>query len=144
MDRRTGEQRVGELVRRIYDAMDERLSREISSQQLNSRQMAAIAFLRSRQDGKTTIGELQAFLRVSHPTVSVVIRKLEARGLVCVEVDAQDRRARILTLNSAASEVICAAQHGPEEMEEMLLHGLSREERAQLCALLERVFDNIR
>lgn len=143
MSRRPDERSVGFMVRRIHEAVEERLSREISDKRLSPRQTAVIAYLRGREDRPTTIGDLQAFLGVSHPTVSSLIRELEARGFIRMEVDAQDRRARLLTLGDAVSEAFAGARHEPEELDEVLLRGLDAQERAQLLALLARVYRNI-
>lgn len=128
MGRKPDERSVGFMVRRIHDAVDERLNREICDRRLSSRQMAVIAYLRGREDRPTTISDLQAFLGVSHPTVSGIIRELETRGLVRVEVDAQDRRARLLTLGDTVNEAFTGRRQDPAELDAALLRccGASR------------------
>ena len=135
---------IGFLVKLVHDAIDRRINQELESQRLTNSQLSVLSFLCMRGDADTTIRDIQDFLKVSHPTAAGLVRRLEQKGFVHLLTDPRDRRARIVRLDAS---VISNAQLEPKptlHMEERLLAGLSDEERRQLCALLMRVYENIK
>lgn len=135
---------IGFLVKLVHDAIDRRINQELESQRLTNSQLSVLSFLCMQGDADTTIRDIQDFLKVSHPTAAGLVRRLEQKGFVHLLTDPRDKRARIVRLDAS---VISNAQLEPKptlHMEERLLAGLSEEERRQLCALLMRVYENIK
>ena len=135
---------IGFLVKLVHDAIDRRINQELESQRLINSQLSVLSFLCMRGDADTTIRDIQDFLKVSHPTAAGLVRRLEQKGFVHLLTDPRDKRARIVRLDDS---VISSYQLEPKptlHMEERLLAGLSEEERRQLCALLMRVYENIK
>jgi DNA-binding MarR family transcriptional regulator len=66
--------------------------------------------------------------------------KLEARGLVTRRASEQDRRVNGLWLTDAGSALLKKLKQRVSRHEERLARGLTRSERAQLVALLARIF----
>ena len=135
---------IGFLVKLVHDAIDRRINQELESQRLTNSQLSVLTFLCMRGDADTTIRDIQDFLKVSHPTAAGLVRRLEQKGFVHLLTDPRDKRARIVRLDDS---VISSYQLEPKptlHMEERLLAGLSDEERRQLCALLMRVYENIK
>ena len=135
---------IGFLVKLVHDAIDRRINQELEDQRLTNSQLSVLSFLCMQGDADTTIRDIQDFLKVSHPTAAGLVRRLEQKGFVHLLTDPRDRRARIVRLDAS---VISNAQLEPKptlHMEERLLAGLSEEERRQLCALLMRVYENIK
>ena len=135
---------IGFLVKLVHDAIDRRINQELESQRLTNSQLSVLSFLCMRGDADTTIRDIQDFLKVSHPTAAGLVRRLEQKGFVHLLTDPRDKRARIVRLDDS---VISSYQLEPKptlHMEERLLAGLSDEERRQLCALLMRVYENIK
>ena len=135
---------IGFLVKLVHDAIDRRINQELEDQRLTNSQLSVLSFLCMRGDADTTIRDIQDFLKVSHPTAAGLVRRLEQKGFVHLLTDPRDKRARVVRLDAS---VISNAQLEPKptlHMEERLLAGLSDEERRQLCALLMRVYENIK
>lgn len=135
---------IGFLVKLVHDAIDRRINQELESQRLTNSQLSVLSFLCMRGDADTTIRDIQDFLKVSHPTAAGLVRRLEQKGFVHLTTDPRDKRARIVRLDAS---VISSYQLEPKptlQLEERLLVGLSDEERRQLCALLMRVYENIK
>lgn len=130
--------RVCDWIERIHCALQERQS----GGKMSLRQMKVIAYLRARDGRATAIGDLQAFLGISHPTASGIIREMEEQGLLRVRVDERDRRVRLLTLGDAVGEALSGLPERDEE--ELLLRGFDERERGQLRALLARAYANLR
>ena len=135
---------IGFLVKLVHDAIDRRINQELEDQRLTNSQLSVLSFLCMRGDADTTIRDIQDFLKVSHPTAAGLVRRLEQKGFVHLTTDPRDKRARIVRLDAS---VISSYQLEPKptlHLEERLLAGLSDEERRQLCALLMRVYENIK
>jgi DNA-binding MarR family transcriptional regulator len=56
-----------------------------------------------------TIGDVAALLAMHRTSLTAALKPLERRGLVAVEIDAADRRARRLRLTPAGRGVLAAA-----------------------------------
>lgn len=132
---------IGFLVKLVHDAIDRRINHELEAQHLTNSQMSVLSFLSRRGGADTTIRDIQEFLKVSHPTAAGLVRRLEQKGFVHLTTDPRDKRARIVRLDASVKRDY---KYEPLLMEERLLHGLSDEERRQLCSLLMRVYENIR
>lgn len=89
-------------------------------------------------DGLTPT-ELSHSQRVNKNSISALLKGLEDQGLIQRNLDPQDRRVFRIMLTGQGREVICAA--APHKMERMnqMVSELSRQEREQLLALLDRL-----
>ena len=86
-----------------------------------------------------TMGELSRALLVSGGNVTMLIRQLEADGLVTRAADKADKRTAIVKLTPLGSErfeVLAGAHHG---WIENMLSGLSKAELNQLYQLLHKL-----
>ena len=98
---RSTEARSGELAEHLRHAVA-RLHRKLRQQDqsgLGPTVTAALATV-ARQ-GDPTLGELAAFENVTPPTMTAVVTKLEALGLVARHTDDQDRRVIRVRLTDA-------------------------------------------
>lgn len=134
---------IGFLIKLVYDALDRLINRELESQRLTHSQMSVLAYLYTRGETVTTIRDIQEHLNVSHPTAAGLVKRLEQKGFVHLLIDPQDKRARIVCLDSSARRIYEGDPHPTLHIEEHLLKGLTEEERRQLCELLTRIYRNI-
>ena len=58
---------------------------------------------------KPRLGELAEFLAMDSATMTAAVKTLEKRGLVVLQADEDDARARRLTLTQAGREVLALA-----------------------------------
>jgi DNA-binding MarR family transcriptional regulator len=68
---------------------------------------------------------------------------MEEKGLLSRSVSEQDARQRVITLTEKGAELREQVHQAFHESEELLMKGLSEEERDQLFACLERVIRNL-
>lgn len=76
---------------------------------------------------------------VSKNTISSLLRGLEAQGYIQRMLDAEDHRVFRIRLTDAGRQVVQAQAPGRVAYMNRLAAGLSREEREQLLALLEKL-----
>ena len=93
-----------------------------------------------RDDGMS-VGQLAAYCRTTEPTTSSLMDRMEAKGLVERRRSKDDRRKVIVAL-TAKSRALAGLLGFYEEINELLLQGLSDDEQASLINGLERVIAN--
>jgi DNA-binding MarR family transcriptional regulator len=87
---------------------------------------------------------LSEILFLDPPKVTVVLRHLEAAGLVDRIPSAVDGRKSELSLSPAGVERLQTARQFAESQEKRIARGLSAEERTQLNRLLRKLQDALR
>ena len=94
--------------------------------------------------GRVPQHELAEFLRVKPSTVNGVLDRMEEKGLVRRSVSGSDTRRRFITLTEKGAEQQALFQQSFLDVEEAMVRGFTQEERETLCALLDRVIQNLK
>ncbi|MGE0797522.1 MAG: MarR family winged helix-turn-helix transcriptional regulator [Lautropia sp.] len=84
---------------------------------------------------------LAALINYDRPTMTGVIDRLEAKGLVMREVAPSDRRARLLFITPEGLRVLAQADQAAHQSRDALLGSLSPDERRQFMHLLEKLVE---
>ena len=131
-------------VRRVFDSLrwivrELRLSQNPDGQgaALSAAQRFVLHVLKER--GALCLGDLAEHTATDPSSVSVVVRKLHAKGLVAKQASPEDRRRLEVTLTAAGAQATGAA---PPPAQQVLLErmlALGPEELSRLAELLERV-----
>ena len=87
--------------------------------------------------------DLVALTHMKAPTVSVIMKKMAAEGLITYRTQASDLRANLLFLTEKGRDVHKATHELLHSTDQVMMQGFSDEESAQLKALLSRVRDNL-
>ncbi len=102
-----------------------------------------LMYLKSRQGGPVSQRELEHYLGVSHTTAKGLVQRLEEKVLVRSAFDSEDGRVKHIYLAEYSNGLHEATLRHVRHIEERMLEGLNGAERAQLAALLKKVFHNI-
>ena len=97
-----------------------------------------------RHGGRVPQHELVDYLRVKPSTVNGVLDRMEEKGLVRRSVSGSDARRRLVHLTEKGAEQQALFQRSFLDVEETMVRGFSQEERETLCALLDRVIQNLK
>lgn len=97
------------------------------------------AILIDRLSTPRTMGQLADDLACDKSNVTGLIARLEARGLVSREPDANDRRVRWLTLTASGRAARECLMSGLVEQSEAMLAGVEDREREALLATLRTI-----
>jgi DNA-binding MarR family transcriptional regulator len=89
--------------------------------------------------GPRPLGELAAFLVMDRSTLGHLLRPLEKRGLVRLEVPEQDRRSRAIALTPAGRELVEKARPLWAEAERRFEGAFGREAAHDLRVVLKRI-----
>lgn len=94
--------------------------------------------------GRVPQHELAEFLRVKPSTVNGVLDRMEEKSLVRRSVSGSDARRRLITLTEKGAEQQALFQQSFLDVEAAMVRGFTQEERETLCALLDRVIQNLK
>lgn len=125
---------VARLLRTTYD-------RRVRSLGLTRSQWWVLTHL-FRADGVTQ-SELADTLEVEKPTLGRLLDRLEAKGWVRREPDANDRRARRVHLTETAAPALATMRAIAAEVRRDAMSGLSPEERERFVDVLLAVKSNL-
>jgi|GEM_PF-929487 len=120
-------------------------SRAVQDEGLTTQQWAVLGALsRPAAGGGVGVGELARYLMVSRQNLAGVISRMERDGLVQVDTDVRDRRARRVTMTEHGSRVWQQeAQPKIRDYYEQALDGFSSADMTHLLHYLLKLLDNM-
>jgi DNA-binding MarR family transcriptional regulator len=121
---------LSQLSKRIFRYTDE------AAMGLRIRHYVALSFLRSY--GSVSQQALAELLHLDANNLVILLNELEADGLVVRRRDAHDRRRHIVEITPAGRKVVLRAERAQAANEDVVLAGLSVDERRRLQELLIR------
>jgi DNA-binding MarR family transcriptional regulator len=127
---------------RLAIARTARRLRQEAGEELSPSQTAALATI--DRHGPLTPSEVAVRERIQRPTVTRIIARLEARGLVQRARDPQDGRSSLVALTPAGRELLARGRTRKDAYLARRLRELDAEERATLqraAAILERLLE---
>ena len=87
--------------------------------------------------------ELERSFRLSNPTVTGILSRLEEKGMITRQVDRKDHRFRVVMLSPKGRQILNDMEGRLHETEEKVFGCLKEEEMDQLLALLDKVTANL-
>ncbi len=133
----TPEEQVIASLRRIIRAVDLHSRKLMESSGLTGPQLAALQEI--NRQGPISAGNVARAIHLSQGTVTGILTRLEARGLVTRERSETDRRATVISITSSGEAVLSRAPSLLQENFLQRLEGLESWERSQILATLQRV-----
>ncbi len=130
------------IINRVFrKKMDEKAEiMGLTSVQL--RVLGSVSRLEERGETEIHQNDLEKIERVTHPAMTKIIKKLEAKGFLQCEPGVKDKRCKIIrsTENSHGMHNVILAQDG--EVLSELCKDFSAEERSQLERLIDLLLKN--
>lgn len=129
----------GHLLRRFQQIAVSMFLRECRHLDLTPLQFATLTALADAPPlDQVALGGLVALDRT---TIGVVLRKLEARGLVTRMTSPRDRRSKMIRITASGRALLEAAWPHVQAVQAQLLAPLAAHERTQLVDLMRRVVE---
>jgi DNA-binding MarR family transcriptional regulator len=120
---------------RLSAARLARRLRQESDLNLTPSQLSALASV--ERHGPVTLGRLAELERVAPPTITKVVAKLEADGLLARRVDGHDRRIARVSATPAALTVLAETRRRKDAWLAARIAGLGDAERERLAGALD-------
>ena len=109
---------------------------------LNQSQVAALIHLDRVEEISQT--DLAARLGLRKAAAGTLLDGLEGKGLVERTRGREDRRLQLVSITDAGRRIVDEVDQMGEVLGTALRQGISREERAQLVSILQRLRENLR
>jgi DNA-binding MarR family transcriptional regulator len=131
------EDQVGHLLRRAHQRASAVFLETMGTLDLTPTQYAALVKIADL--GEVSQNHLGRLTAMDPATSQGVIRRLEARGLIIVRPDPDDRRRSLLSLSPAARRLLPAAIERGRAITAATLAPLEADEQATLLRLLKKL-----
>lgn len=121
------------------------MSDKISSLDLTSSQSFVLGYLcYHTQQGKAVYPrDIEKHFGFTHPTVSGLLQRMEAKGFLRMEPSDEDRRCKRIVITDRAMQVNQQVLEQLDAAEQQMVRGMSVEEVAQLHVQFERIIQNL-
>lgn len=127
---------LGDTIKRTGD-------NSMKSDGLTHSQMGVLICLEIQDDGQCSFKDVQHFLRVSQPTTTGLISRLEQKGLVRTLSSSTDQRAKNVKLTEKGWDALETGRRKFEETKRKMESGLSEDELLSLKRCLVRMIANL-
>ena len=129
------------LHRSFKKKMDELLSeKELTGVQFGV--LGALGRL-DREKGEVSQRDLERATRLSHPTMTGILRRLEKKGFLCWETSRRDRRCKSIRLTDKARALKTEVIETENATFRWLTRGLSREQLDELISITDLMLENV-
>lgn len=115
----------------------------LNEEKLNFQQGCIIRYLLNKKDKETSQKELSEILNVKQSSVTSMLNTMEKSGLI-ERKTGKDARERIIKLTDKAINFSKRFDKSAKEMEEMLLKGLSENEKKEFFDILLKMEKNLK
>lgn len=133
---------IGFMMKMITDRMSSLFAPRMQSA-LTAPQCRVLMYLEACGGGPVSQRDLGKYLGVSHTTVKGLLQRLEEKGFVRIAHDDADARVKNAYLTAKSAQMKNDMEQNVNDLHELMLQGVSREERQQLAQILHKMYTNI-
>lgn len=134
---------IGHMFKLISDGIRAKIDTNVKEHDLTCSQFRILGYL-NKNGGKVTQKQLEDFLEVSHPTVVGLINRLEKNGFVKTYFEEDNKRHKIICEDEKAIAFSIQMEKQRNQIENLLLDGLTPDEINELERLLRIVHSNVK
>ncbi len=138
------EHNVGLHLKKIINLLARGRNQDLKLYGLTGTQMEVLEYLHDRPAGDCTVTGIAAFFDVKHTSVLHVVTLLEKKQLIRREEKKQGSRLRRIVLTQAGEGLMRETDRCKSEADEIMLQGMTEEEKQILTQLLERIYRNLK
>ncbi len=132
----------GHFVRILHWCTDQRMTHALAQMDLTASQGPILGFIAHRQTPPCS-RDIEEEFRLSHPTVSGLLSRLEKKGFIEFFPDEHDRRCKRIRLLPRGAECMNTMHHTIETAESQMVQGFTDEEKKLFLELLTRAIQNM-
>ncbi len=134
---------VSARIKRISNALDRRVTLELEEMDLTASQGLVLGYLHRRRGEDVYPVDVGRHFGLSHPTVTGILQRLEAKGFLTCRSDSTDRRKKRICLTDKAEDGHQRIRGRFLEAEAALTETLSPAEQGLLTELLDRMIQTL-
>lgn len=134
---------IGPRVKQLHTLTNQCMRQTFEQEGLTHTQSRVLGYLSDHQEPRPCPKDVEEAFSLSHPTVSGILARLEEKGFLVFQTDAQDRRCKRITVTDKALGVHAQVRATIDRMEAQMTEGFTDEEKMELSDLLDRVIRNM-
>lgn len=134
---------LGLKFRLIHERFKSMTNEEMQQYDLTYSQMWILWYLNEHKGERVRQKDLCAAAQVKHPTMVGLLRRMEAKELIVLEADPDDRRQSLVSATDKAITTMERQRSERDARDRMLVDGMTEEEIQRLNTMLEIVYNNI-
>ena len=132
----------GHLLRILHWCTDQSMTAALEQMELTAAQGHIMGYL-AHQAQPPCPRDIEAEFRLSHPTVSGLLQRLEQKGFISLRCDGEDRRRKRIYVLDKGRECHALMHRIIQENERRIVEGFTPGEQEQFAALLQRAITNM-
>lgn len=137
-------QNLGPQLRYLNNRITQYMDQQFLALDLTSTQSFILHHLSLHENEAMYPKDIEKRFHLTHPTVSGVLQRLEAKNFIVIEPDRADRRCKRIRLTDRARRCDEAVGQAFETLERLMCSGMSEEEQQTLLRLLDLASANLR
>ena len=137
-------QNLGPRLRYLNNRITQYMDQQFLALDLTSTQSFILHHLSLHENEAMYPKDIEKRFHLTHPTVSGVLQRLEAKNFIVIEPDRADRRCKRIRLTDRARRYDEAVGQAFETLERLMCSGMSEEEQQTLLRLLDLASANLR
>ena len=138
-----GTNHLGHRIRILSQAIRQAIDRKLLDLELTGQQSFVLHFLSEQKNTVVYPKDIERRFNLTHPTVSGLLQRLEAKGFLTCTPDPDDRRYKRVALTKRGVECQEEIYRHIVSMEQAMTAGMSAEDVETLTRLLDRAAENL-
>lgn len=138
-----GTNHLGHRIRILSQAIRQEIDRKLTDLELTGQQSFILRFLSERQGQIVYPKDIERRFNLTHPTVSGLLQRLEAKGFLTCTPDPDDRRYKRVALTQRGLECQVEIYRHILSLEQTMTAGMSADDVDTLIRLLDRAAENL-
>ena len=135
----TASEDCGMLIKQIHDTIAKSANAELGEKDLTLSQIRFIKYIAEHGGKKVPLKDIEAYFKVSQPTIAGITKRLELKKLISTSPDKDDMRTKNASLTARGLAVSQDCRKNQLAMEEKILRPLSRAEREAFQSSLIKI-----
>ena len=137
-------QNLGPRLRYLNNRITQYMDQQFLALDLTSTQSFILHYLVLHEGEHLYPKDLEKRFHLTHPTVSGVLQRLEAKNFIIIEPDKADRRCKRIRLTDRARRCDEAVGQAFETLEQRMCAGMTEAEQQTLRRLLDLAAENLK
>lgn len=133
---------LGPTLGRAAHLVRARMDARLSQYDVTPAQTHVLMYLH-RSGGQVPQCQLTEFMKVKPSTANGILDRMAEKGLVERTVSGSDARRKLVTLTDKGRDQQALFRRNFQEVEDLMVHDFTGEEKTQFLALLGRIIQNL-
>ncbi|MCD8089058.1 MAG: MarR family winged helix-turn-helix transcriptional regulator [Clostridiales bacterium] len=135
--------KISLMIKNVHLMYEKNLNNKMSEDNMTVSQSMILFYLYKNSGGVLNPVDLERHFGLSRPTITGILKRLEAKGFICSSENPKDRRYKQIRLTDDGLGCLRTVEGTLRKMNEALCFGFSDEETEVICGFLCRMIENL-